>query len=327
MSIIEKAIGKLGSQSPGDKRRGSAPRDEVDEVKEALARVDRLASGESPAVEESGDAGSAVGQDSAMTASERKVNLPYQRLKEMGMVTPDAPRSKTAEEYRRVKRPLLMNIDGPVAPVKNPNLIMVTSALPGEGKTFTAVNLALSIAMEQDKTVLFVDADVAKARGARLLGVPNDARGLIDILERDDLDLRDVLYRTDIPNLRILPAGRVHERSTELLASEDMRKLMSEMATRYRDRVVIFDSPPLLPTTEASVLANLMGQIVFVVAANKTGQNAVTEALSHIEGDKMIGMLLNKSTARFGLSYGYAYEYGYAYGYGYGEGARDSANA
>lgn len=325
MSIIEKAIGKLGSQSAGEKRSTGAPRDDVDEVKEALARVDRLASGESPAVDEVNAAGDTVDRDSALPA-ERKVRLPYQRLKEYGMVTPDAPRSSTAEEYRRVKRPLLMNIEGAVAPVKNPNLIMVTSALPGEGKTFSAINLALSIAMEQDKTVLFVDADVAKARGARLLGVPNDARGLIDILERDDLDLHDVLYRTDIPNLRILPAGRVHERSTELLASEDMRKLMSEMATRYRDRVVIFDSPPLLPTTEASVLANLMGQIVFVVAANKTGQNAVSEALSHIEGDKMIGMLLNKSTARFGLSYGYAYEYGYAYGYGYGEGARDSAN-
>lgn len=324
MSIIEKAIGKLGSSSAGGEQGGGTPRDEVDEVKEALVRVDHLANGSSQAGDDVNAIGGSV-QDSA-PYTERKVDIPYQRLKSQGMVTPDAPRSKIAEEYRRIKRPLLMNIDNAVAPVNNSNLVMVTSALPGEGKTFTAVNLALSIAMEQDKTVLFVDADVAKARGARLLGVPDHARGLIDILEQDDLNVRDVLYRTDIPNLRILPAGRVHERSTELLASENMRKLMSEMATRYHDRVVIFDSPPLLPTTEASVLANLMGQIAFVVAANQTSQSAVTEALSHIEGDnKMIGMLLNKSTARFGLSYGYAYEYGYAYGYGYGEGARESA--
>jgi len=251
--------------------------------------------------------------------SERRLSIPFRQLKERGMVTPDAPRSKIAEEYRRIKRPLLMNIEGEgAAVIRDGNLIMVTSALPGEGKTFSAINLAISIAMEQDKTVLFVDADVSKATAGALLGVPSGSRGLNDVLE-GGVDLSEVLYQTNIPNLRVLPAGKVHERSTELLASESMRRLMKDMAKRYADRVIVFDSPPLLPTTEANVLANLMGQVVFVVAANKTSQGAVTEAISHIDGDRVIGMLLNKSTAKFGVSYGYGYTYGYAYGYGYGE--------
>ena len=114
----------------------------------------------------------------------------------------------------------------------------------------------------------------------------------------------------------MLPAGSAHERATELLASEDMRALMSDLSRRYADRVIVFDSPPLLPTTEANVLANLMGQIVFVVAAEQTSQGAVTEAISHIEGDKVIGLVLNKPKARFGVSYGYGYSYDYGYGYG-----------
>ncbi len=127
--------------------------------------------------------------------------------------------------------------------VKSPNLIMVTSALPGEGKTFSAINLAISMAMEQDKTVLFVDADVAKASAGRLLGVPKGSRGLIDVLEHG-VSLREVLYHTNIPKLRVLPAGSAHERATELLASEGMRALMSDLSRRYADRVIVFDSPP-----------------------------------------------------------------------------------
>lgn len=324
MSIIEKAIGKLGAKPSRKDDQEAAPNGEVAEVKEALQRVERLESGE-------GLDDVTSSRDSVLAGEDKRISLPYARLKQAGMITPDAPRSGIAEEFRRIKRPLLMNIDGSelAVPIKNPNLIMVTSALPGEGKTFTAVNLAISIALEQDKTVLFVDADVSKASAEKLLGVPSKAKGLIDVLENPRLDLREVLFQTDIPNLRILPAGRVHDRSTELLASDGMRRLMAELADRYQDRVIVFDSPPLLPTTEAGVLANLMGQIVFVVAANKTSQGAVTEAIEHIEGDKVIGMVLNKSTARFGLSYGYAYgyEYAYGYGYGYGEGARESAGS
>lgn len=315
MSIIEKAIGKLESDKDVS---ADSPVSKEAQVRTALEQMERLGTHEAQATAD--DAGlvdsPVTGKDSP---GERRLSIPFRQLKERGMVTPDAPRSKIAEEYRRIKRPLLMNIDGEgAAVIRDANLIMVTSALPGEGKTFSAINLAISIAMEQDKTVLFVDADVSKATAGALLGVPSGSRGLNDVLE-GGVDLSEVLYQTNIPNLRVLPAGKVHERSTELLASESMRRLMKDMAKRYADRVIVFDSPPLLPTTEANVLANLMGQVVFVVAANKTSQGAVTEAISHIDGDRVIGMLLNKSTAKFGVSYGYGYTYGYAYGYGYGE--------
>ncbi len=309
MSIIEKAIDKLGRKTPAPEQ---APISDEEQVRKAVVEAQRL--------EEAGQLGDAGAPATDGGIGQRTLNLPFMEMKQKGMVTPDTPRGRAAEEFRRIKRPLLMNIDGEgAAVIQRPNLIMVTSALPGEGKTFTAINLAMSIAMEQDKTVLFVDADVSKATAARILGVPNDSKGLIDVLEDASLNLRDVMYRTNLPNLRVLAAGRVHERSTELLASESMRRLMDELSRRYPDRVIVFDAPPLLPTTEAGVLANLMGQIVFVVAAGETSQGAVTEALTHIDGDKMIGLVLNKSTARFGASYGYGYGYDFGYGYGYGQ--------
>ncbi len=137
---------------------------------------------------------------------------------------------------------------------------MVTSALPGEGKTFTAVNLAISMAMEFDNTVLLVDGDVAHPSLPDVLGLPTSP-GLLDLLIRDDLDVADALVQTNIEKLTMLPAGSRHRRATELLASEKMAILLRELASRYPDRIIIFDSPPLLATTEARVLATHMGQI------------------------------------------------------------------
>lgn len=266
--------------------------------------------------------------------SRLRLELPFAVLAEKGMVTPIAPRSRVAEELRTVKRPLLRNIDGQsAAPVANANLIMVTSALQGDGKTFNAINLAMSIAMEQDKTVLFVDADVSKASAGNLLGVPEGSLGLIDLLEDKGVKPSDVILGTNVENLRVMPAGTISERSTELLASQSMRQLMLEMSNRYPDRVIVFDSPPLLLTTEAAVLASFMGQIVFVVSTDNTPSDAVTEALEHISADKIIGLLLNKAHSRrsalFGLGsrYGYGYGYGHGYGYGYGEGRRRDSKA
>ncbi len=245
---------------------------------------------------------------------------------ELGFLTPSIPRSAIAEEYRTIKRPLLTNIAGHSAvPIKNANLIMVTSALQGDGKTFSSINLALSIAMEQDKTVLFVDADTAKAEAGRVLGVPPGSPGLIDVLENKGIGVGDVILPTNVEKLRILPAGNVHAHSNELLASDSMRRLMLELSERYPDRVVVFDSPPLLLTTEAGVLANLMGQIVFVVGAETTPQNAVTQAMEHIGQDKTVGLLLNrarKHSRLFGYGYGYAARQ-YGYGYGYGSSGRE----
>jgi receptor protein-tyrosine kinase len=189
--------------------------------------------------------------------------------------------------------------------VKSGNLVMVTSALPGEGKTFTSVNLALSIAMEVDSRVLLVDGDVAHPAIPALLGVPHGP-GLLDLLTRDDLDFADALIRTNVEKLSVLPAGTRHRRATELLASEQMASLLRELASRYSDRIVIFDSPPLLATTEARVLATHMGQIVMVVAADSTSHHAVMQALATIDTCEVVLMTLNKAgRTEVGTYYGY----------------------
>jgi protein-tyrosine kinase len=244
------------------------------------------------------------------------------RLHQMGMVTRDGGRTNVAQDFRIIKRVLLRNATAATAataattatvataPAKpHGNLIVVTSALPGEGKTYCAVNLAMSIAMEMDITVLLVDADVARPSLLRVLGLDAEAAtraGLMDILLDDALELADVILRTNVPTLSILPAGRRHKHATELLASHAMRSLLADIATRYADRIVIFDSPPLLPTTEATVLASQMGQVVLVVEAETTTQHAVREALRKIEGCANIGLIYNKTTAfPDGEQYGY----------------------
>ena len=239
-------------------------------------------------------------------APTRRIELDFARLKARGFVTPDAGATQIAEEFRVIKRPIIRNAlgRGP-ARVKHGNLVMVTSALPSEGKTFTSLNLALSIATEIDSTVLLVDGDVAHPSIPEILNAPHGP-GLLDLLTRDDLDFSDALLKTNVDKLSLLPAGSRHRRSTELLASAQMAALLRETASRYSDRIVIFDSPPLLATTEARVLAANMGQIVMVVAADATSQHAVTQALATIEACEVVLMVLNKAKRTdVGTYYGY----------------------
>lgn len=245
------------------------------------------------------------------------VEINLERLAAAGYVTPTAPRSRLADEMRVIKRPLLGNAQGKsAAPVQAANLIMVTSALPGEGKTFMAVNLAISIAMELDTTVLLVDADVARPAIPERLGVATD-HGLLDLLTRKDLDVADVMMRTNIERLSLLPAGSPHSRATELLASEAMARLIEELAGRYPDRVLIFDAPPLLSSTESRVLATHMGQVVLVVEADRTPQASVKSALDTIEDCPVVMTVLNKIERSETSSYYGGYG-GYG-GYGYGQ--------
>jgi len=246
--------------------------------------------------------------------SSRPVVLDEAALAAAGIVLPSAPRSQTADQYRVIKRPLISNAMGKGAAVLNHgNLIMVTSAVAGEGKSFTAINLAMSIAAELDNTVMLVDADVARPSVLRMLGLPHGP-GLLDLLE-GKADMASVLLKTNIDKLTLLPSGTPHPRATELLASDAMRQLLEDMARRYPDRIIIFDSPPLLLTTESRVLATQMGQIVVVVEADRTLQADVQHALSTIENCPVRMMLLNKArTDSVGSSgYGYGYGYGNAY--------------
>lgn len=238
----------------------------------------------------------------------RRVAIDLKRLAEKNMVTSDGGRNPVAEEFRVIKRPLIKKAfaDNGTARHRN-NLIMVTSALPGEGKTFTAINLAISIAMELDHTVLLVDADVARPSVLRTLGLKSDI-GLMDVLLDPKLDIADVLMKTNIDTLSLLPAGKNHRHATELLASQTMSSLLDEIASRYPDRIVIFDSPPLLLTSEARVLASQMGQIVVVVEAETTTMHAVRSALSQIETCTNVNLVYNKARDFPGQEdYGYYY--------------------
>jgi exopolysaccharide/PEP-CTERM locus tyrosine autokinase len=247
------------------------------------------------------------------------VQVDIEALDKAGYVTPASPRSTQGDQFRVIKRPLIANAVGRgAAALTHGNLIMVTSALAGEGKTYTAVNLAMSIAAELDHTVMLVDADVARPSVLKVLGLP-PGPGLLEVLE-GKAALPEVLLRTNVDKLTVLPAGSQHQRATELLASEAMNSLLDDMATRYPDRIIIFDSPPLLLTTEARALATHMGQIVMVVQAGRTMQSDVQHALSTIESCPVRLMVLNKARTDGPGGYGYGYgAYGYSYGYGRNE--------
>jgi protein-tyrosine kinase len=237
------------------------------------------------------------------------------RLREKDMLVPGTKLSgEIKNEYRRIKRPILSNAFGKGASlVDQGNLVMVTSAVTGEGKTYMSVNLALAIAQERDHTVLLVDCDVTKQGCSRLLGVEKRRPDFTDLLAGESLSVADALLRTDIPGLVLLPAGRPHEMITEMFASQRMARLVKELATRYPDRLIIFDAPPLLATPETQVLAGLVGQVVFVIEAGKTPHSIVEDALHMLPRDKAIGLVLNKSeslSSRGGYYYNYYSPYG-----------------
>jgi protein-tyrosine kinase len=235
----------------------------------------------------------------------KPVHIDLARMSAMGYVTPDTPRAQIADEFRVIKRPLLANLQSkPGHNVERANLIMVTSSVPGEGKTFVSINLAISIAMELDKTVLLVDADVSRPSVLDRMGL-TPAAGLLDMLTNPSISMADVLMRTNIDKLSILPAGAPHGRATELLASDSMNRLLDELADRYSDRIVVFDAPPLLPSTESRVLATHMGQVVMVVEAEQTPYKTVARALATVESCPVVLPLLNKiSRSEVGFYYG-----------------------
>ncbi len=294
----------------------------LDQLRQAGAVVpDALPVGAAPVAEAGREAPAAavsVGAPVATPAAtpepkvmSRSVEIDLDKLHAAGFVTPQAQRSLAADEFRVIKRPLLDNASGKsAAPVANGNLIMVTSAMPGEGKSFTAINLAMSMAMELDYRVLLVDADVAKPSLMKTLGLP-PGPGLLDLLLDPRADMADVMLRTNVEKLTLLPSGSPHPRATELLASDAMNALVEEMGRRYEDRIIIFDSPHLLLTTESRVLATHMGQIVMVVQAEKTLQSQVRHALTTIESCPVKMLVLNQARGGDQAAYGYGYGYGY----------------
>lgn len=274
MSIIEKAVARIGKTSAPHEKPPKRPNNETDShVDSTVAHVDTT-----------------VGRFNKITVC----HLNTKALKEQGYLTPSERNSDFAEQYRQIKRPVLKNaFPKGVEPVVNSNLVMVTSAQHGEGKTFTAMNLALSIALEKDTTVLLVDCDLKKPKLTRLFGLESQI-GLVDVLDDPLRDLGEAIINTDIPNFRIMPAGKPNEFSTELLASENMHSIVQELSKRYTDRIIIIDSPPMQGSTQAKVVSDFVGQILVVVAAGETNKNLVREISQNIRGNKIVGMVLNK---------------------------------
>ena len=223
----------------------------------------------------------------------RIVTVNRDALRIAGVLPPLQEERRIAQQYRQIKRPLVDNALGRGVPqLPNGHLIMLASALPGDGKTFTSVNLALSLALEKDVNILLVDADVPKPHISRIFGVESEP-GLLDVLRDEQLDPESVVLSTDVPNLTILPAGRASETATELLASARMGDVVHRLGSVDPNRIVLFDSPPLLLTTESRALASVVGQVVLVVSAGSTPQKAVFDALELLGEGKSIGLVLN----------------------------------
>ena len=244
-------------------------------------------------------------------------------LRKAGLIAPEQDEQLLGNQYRDIKRPLIAHAFGKRATrVDAGNLIMVSSALSGDGKTFTSINLALSMAQERDHTVLLVDADVAKPHVSEMFGA-QDEPGLLDILDGSSALAESLILPTDVDRLSILPAGKPQLNANELLSSEAMERFMRDLSSRSEGQIVIFDTPPLLQTSEAKVLADLAGQIVLVVCAEVTAQGAVLAALESIHEDKAVNLLLNQVRSGFGDN-PYGSDAGYGYGKKFSEGHRDS---
>ena len=236
-------------------------------------------------------------------------------LRAGGLLPPQTEERALAEQLQQVKRPLLANATGRGAPaLASGHLIMVASALPGEGKTFTCINLAMSMAFERDIHVVLVDGDVAKPNISRVLGLGAHP-GLIDALRDPNLDVESLVLPTDIPGLSVLPAGQPVEHVTELLASDRMRHITQRISECDPRRIVVWDSPPLLLTTESVALAQAVGQVLLVVHAGRTVHESVLDAVERL-GGKPTSVVLNQCVPLSGEPYRY-----------YGSGPRDSTTA
>jgi protein-tyrosine kinase len=235
----------------------------------------------------------------------QKFEVKQKTLCDAGFITPGNYNSILSNSFRALKRPVLNNVMGKGATVlDNANLIMLTSSFEGEGKTFSAINMALSIAMEKDKRVLLIDADVNKPSHHKYFGLEMD-HGLTDLLLEQVDDVSKVIYKTNIPSLSLMFAGNRTPHATELFASNAMQNFVNDLSSRYEDRIIIFDSAPLLLPTEASVLASHMGQIILVVEAEQTRHESVMKSLEMLS-NRIVLLLLNKMQEKNDQgSYGY----------------------
>jgi exopolysaccharide/PEP-CTERM locus tyrosine autokinase len=302
MSIVEKALQK--AQAKAERPASAEPAPPAAEAPPESVVFDRRPP---PAHETAPSPVRAPTRPQQLTV----VSLDIEQLRRDGRLAPEALSHQTEEEFRRIKWPVLNSIahrEG-ARPADN-NIALVTSAIPGEGKTFTALNLALSIARDRDLEVLLVDGDVAEPALTASLGLAGRP-GLTDLLRDVSLSLDEVVYATNVPRLHLLPAGARHENAPELLAGSRMVAIAAELCARAAPGVVIVDSPPILATNEAQVMSRYAGQVLMVVRADATEQRVVTEALSLLDHSRPINAVLNRVEPSLVSKYYSHYYYGY----------------
>ncbi len=241
----------------------------------------------------------------------RHVKIDRDHLREMNFIDPTGPVTGLSEEFRIVKRQLLLAARGGKGyqPIAHGERILICSAHPNEGKTFSAINLALSMASEKDNRVLLVDADFAKPSILNRFGL-EASKGLMDALADPSIDVEDLVIHTDIDGLSILPAGAQTNQDTEYLAASRSAAVLDQLTAHDPQRIIIFDSPPALAASPASVLAMQVGQTVMVVHADVTTESALRDALNLLSGCEHIQLLLNRAKfsptgRKFGNYYGY----------------------
>jgi exopolysaccharide/PEP-CTERM locus tyrosine autokinase len=284
MSVVERAIDKL--------RRGAVAAEPVGRAAASLGSPEPIGLLQNTVADAS------ALKDGATVA--RQITVDREALRASGYLPESEQDRRFADQYRNIKRPLIAAAFAPSAPgtsgPPSSRLIMMASALPGDGKTFTSINLALSMARERDTSVLLVDADVAKPHISRIFGVEAEP-GLLDALGDSAIDIESLILPTDVPGLSILPAGRQRDGATELLASAQMRKIVERLTQWNRHGLVLFDSSPLLISSESRALANAVGQIALVVRAGRTPHHALLEAIGHLGQGKSVGLVLNEGRA------------------------------
>lgn len=285
MSLVEQAIARLRNQQAGTQRPvlGSS----------ALKPV------APPSVNES--------DDSAKAANRLAIDV--NALRADGYVPEASKERQFADQYRRIKRPLIEKALSGNAAGGEPRIIIITSAVPGDGKTFTSINLAFSMALERDISILLVDSDVAKHHITDIFGL-QQRKGLLDALMDESLEPEALVVPTNSRGLSILPTGTKVEGTAELLSSNRMRQIVMSLCARNPRRILLLDSPPLLITNEGRALVKIAGQVVLVVRAGETPRHAVQAAMGMIDEKQAGGVILNEG--KVGLTEGY-YGYG-AYG-------------
>lgn len=224
-------------------------------------------------------------------------------LVEGGYLLPDGPVTAMSEEFRLLKRGLLAQLTGD----PRGNRILVCSAHSGEGKSFSAINLALSLAAEKDREILLVDADFGKPGIPEALGLTGGP-GLMDALANPSIAIEDCVIRTDVPSLAVLPAGERSNNDTEFLASARTDMLLKRLTEGRPDRIILFDSPPLLAASAAAVLASHAAIALLVVRADRTAESALRDAAGMLKGAGQVQLMLNGVTfagggRRFGSYY------------------------